>query len=621
MGLSSALSTAIMGLNLSRSGLELVSRNVANAGTTGYTRKTLVQENLAAQGSGIGVRQVTVSREVNSFLRSQIQTELGLAGMSNIEAEFMQRLDLMYGQPGSSSALDTQVNEFTNALQELASAPEVDVNRDAVVAQAEQLASQLNSLSNTIQQLRQDAESGIAQAVSDANEILEEIADLNTGIQAQWQSTGGSGDLEDRRDALINRLSELIDVNTSEGERGSMRVFTSNGDLLLDGVASRLSFDEHGSIGAQSQFSVVDAERGVGTITVDAANGASIDIVKGRKQSFGGQIGGYLMLRDDILVEAQAQLDELAHGLALAMSDKQVAGTAVTSGAQDGFDLDAAGLMAGNAMSVQYTESGVAKKVTFIRVDDSATLPLTNDQTPDPNDIVVGIDFSGGNAAAAAAMSAALGAGITVTDEGGGTFRFLDDGAAATVDIASAGARITSSALSDDGMQLALFTDAGDQSYSASLDGLDQKVGFASRIRVNGTVVADNSWLVNYSTSPANGASDTTRPLELIQRLTEQSFTFSPEAGIGSATSPYSGSIDAFARRVVGMQTGRAEIASQKFEAQQIVVGAIQQRIDEKSAVNIDQEMATLLELQNAYSSNARVITAIKEMLQMLLNM
>lgn len=621
MGMTSALSTAIMGLNLSKAGLELVSRNVANAGTDGYTRKSLVQENLAAQGAGIGVRQVTVTREVDSFLRTQLQTELSIAGQSHVEAEFMQRLDLLYGQPGSSSSLDTRVNAFTNALQELASAPEVEVNRDAVLAQADQLANQINTLSQNIQQMRQDAESGIAQAVSDANEILQEISDLNTSIQAQWQSTSGSGDLEDRRDALIYRLSELIDVNVSEGERGAMRVFTSNGDLLVDAEASRLSFDEHGSIGPQSEFSNLESERGVGTIVLTSSNGGTVDIVKGRQQSFSGQIAGYLTMRDEILVEAQAQLDELAHGLALALSSKEVAGTAVTSGAQDGFDLDLSGLQSGNPVTITYTESGTAKQVTFIRVDDPATLPLDDAQTPNPNDTVVGIDFSGGNAAAAAAMSAALGAAITVTDEGGNVMRFLDDGAAATVDIDAVRAGITATTLADDGTQLPLFTDTGNRPYSAALDGLDQKVGFAARIQVNGDVMADTSWLVTYETIPVTGAGDSTRPLDLMQRLTEAMFEFSPDSGIGSTRAPYSGTIDAFARRVVSAQTGRAEVANQKFEAQSVVVGAIQERIDSKSAVDVDEEMAMLLELQTAYSSNARVITTIKEMMQMLLNM
>ncbi len=619
MGLSSALSAAITGLNVNQAGLELVSRNVANAGTPGYTRKSLVQENVVAGADGFGVRQVTVTRDVNQFLQTQLQTELSISGMQGVTANFLDRLDMIYGQPGSEAALDTMINRFSESLQELASSPETDIVRDAAVHRADLLAGELNQLSADIQMLRRDAESGIAAAVADTNEILEQIASLNTSIMANHGTLGGSADLEDQRDALVNRLAEMIDISTSHGEYGTLRVFTSNGDLLVDGTASKLNFDERGNIGAHSLYNNESALRGVGTVTVEAANGSEIDLIRGRPQ-FSGVIGGYIQLRDDILVEAQAQLDELAHGLALSFSDYSNDGSAITSGAQDGFELDIEGLLAGNAVTISYTESGTDKSVTFIRVDDASTLPLSDDATPNPDDTVVGIDFSGGIAAAAADMSAALGAAISVSSPAAGSLRFLDDGAAATVDIAAVSARITSTGLADNGAQLALFRDSGGAAYSASLDGADQKLGFAGRIMLNGSVAADNSWLVSYSTSPATGNTDPTRPLELISRLNEQSFTFSPESGIGSSNAPYTDSVADFARRVVASQTGRAEVARQTMDSQEIVVGALQQRIHKESGVNIDEEMALLLELQNAYASSARVVTAIKEMTELLLN-
>jgi flagellar hook-associated protein 1 FlgK len=620
MGLGTALSTAISGLSINQAGLELVSRNVSNAGTAGYTRKTLVQENIAVGGGGFGVRQNTVTRDVNQFLQQQLHTELGINGSRQVLSQFLDRLDMIYGQPGSDSALDTAMNRLSGALQDLSTSPESDTARNAVLLGAEQLVSKLNQLSENIQTLRRDTESGISHAVDEANEVLQGIAALNTSIQASYGTLTGSADTEDQRDQLINRLSELIDVSVSRGDRGAIRVYTSNGDLLVDGVASTLVFDEHGNIGPQSLYSSTDSERGVGTVKIVAANGSTSDLVRGRS-NFGGTIGGYLSLRDDILVEAQAQLDELAHGLALSFSDYTNEGAAATSGAQDGFDLDVAGLMAGNQVTINYTESGTDKTVTFIRVDDAATLPLSDDATPNPDDTVVGIDFSGGLAGAAASMSAALGAAITVTNPAGNTIRFLDDGAAATVDIASVNARITSTDLSDKGTQLPLFKDAAGSAYSGSLDGTDQKLGFAARITLNGAVQADSSWLVNYSTAPATGASDPTRPLELNKRLTEQSFDFDPASGIGSSNAPYKGAVDAFARRIIASQTGRSEVAAQSKASQEIVVGALQQRINKESGVNIDEEMANLIELQNAYTSSARVITAIKEMTEMLMRM
>ncbi len=620
MGLGAALSTAISGLNINQSGLELISRNVANAGTAGYTRKTLVQENLAIGGNGFGARQSTVTRDVNQFLQQQLRSELGINGSQQILSQFLDRLDLIYGEPGSDTALDTAVNRLSGALQDLATSPESDTARSAVLMGAEQLVAKLNQLSGNIQTLRRDAESGIADAVDETNQLLLGIAALNNSIKGSYGTLGGSADLEDQRDQLINRLSELIDISVSQGERGSARVYTSNGDLLVDGVASALEFDEHGNIGPQSLYSPTDSERTVGTIRVVAANGSTSDLIRGRS-AFGGVIGGYLTLRDDILVEAQSQLDELAHGLALSFSDYTNDGAAVTSGASDGFDLDAAGLLAGNPVTINYTEGGTQKTVTFIRVDDASSLPLSDEATPNPDDTVIGIDFSAGAAAAAASMSAALGAAITVTNPSGNTFRFLDDGAAATVDIAGVNARITSTALSDKGSQLALFNDSASTAYSASLDGVDQKLGFAARISLNGAVAADSSWLVSYSTSPATGAGDPARPLELKARLTEQSFVFSSSSGIGSPNAPYKGAVDDFARRIISSQTGRSDLANQARSAQEIVVGALQQRIDKESGVNIDEEMANLIELQNAYTSSARVITAIKEMTELLMRM
>ncbi len=620
MGLGTALSTAISGLSINQSGLELVSRNVSNAGTPGYTRKTQVQENLAVGGGGFGVRKTTVTRDVDKFLQQQLHTELGINGSRQVLSQYLDRLDMIYGQPGSDSSLDTAVNRLSGALQDLATSPESGPAREAVLMGAEQLTSKLNQLSGNIQALRRDTESGISNAVDEVNDLLQQIASLNTSVQSSYGTLTGSADTADQRDQLVNRLSELIDITVSEGDRGSVRVYTSNGDLLVDGVASRLDFDEHGNIGPQSLYSPTDAQRGVGTIKIVAANGSTSDLIRGRA-NFGGVIGGYLTLRDDILVEAQTQLDELAHGLALSFSDYTNEGAAIASGAQEGFDLDVSGLLAGNRITINYTEGGTDKTVTFIRVDDAATLPLGDDATPNPNDTVVGIDFSGGMAAAAASMSAALGADISVSNPAGNTIRFLDDGAAANVDIADVNARITSTALSGNGAQLSLFKDSAGAAYSGSFDGVDQKLGFAARISVNGSVAADSSWLVNYSASPATGASDPTRPLELGRRLTEQSFDFDPASGIGTSNAPYKGAVDDFARRIIASQTGRSEAAAQSKSAQEIVVGALQERINKESGVDIDEEMANLIELQNAYTSSARVITAIKEMTEMLMRM
>ena len=111
----------------------------------------------------------------------------------------------------------------------------------------------------------------------------------------------------------------------------------------------------------------------------------------------------------------------MAHGLALSLSNSDVQGTAATVGAATGFDVDVAGLQPGNPVSVTFTTTppGTTQTVTIIRVDDASQLPLSNDVTTDPNDTVIGIDFSGGTAAAATAIDTALGTGGHCFQSGG----------------------------------------------------------------------------------------------------------------------------------------------------------------------------------------------------------
>jgi flagellar hook-associated protein 1 FlgK len=72
-------------------------------------------------------------------------------------------------------------------------------------------------------------------------------------------------------------------------------------------------------------------------------------------------------------------------------------------------------------------------------------------------------------------------------------------------------------------------------------------------------------------------------------------------------------------RQVVSQQGAAAEAAANLNQGQEVVYNALQQRFNDSAAVNIDQEMATLLSLQNAYAANARVLTTVKEMLDSLL--
>ena len=103
-------------------------------------------------------------------------------------------------------------------------------------------------------------------------------------------------------------------------------------------------------------------------------------------------------------------------------------------------------------------------------------------------------------------------------------------------------------------------------------------------------------------------------------KIYSNSRTYAPEAGIGSTATPFSGSIDEFARRIVSFQSSQAANATRDAEAQQVVASSLQERFDAETGVNIDDEMSNLLLLQNAYSANARVISTIQDLFNVLMS-
>ena len=163
MSLNSAISAAYSWLQANQASLGLVSANIANANTPGYTRKTLNQIAVAA-GGNVDVRTADVQRTLDQYIQRQLRTENSGASYADTRAQMFQQLQDVYGQPGGSDALETVYNNFTSALQALSTSPDDTSAQSAVVSNAQILAQQLNQATSNIQSLRQNAELGISNA-------------------------------------------------------------------------------------------------------------------------------------------------------------------------------------------------------------------------------------------------------------------------------------------------------------------------------------------------------------------------------------------------------------------------------------------------------------------------
>lgn len=617
MSLSQALSIAMSGLRANQLGLSLVSSNVANSETPGYIRKTVNQIQTVSGSIGANVRVTGVNRELDTYLQNQIRTEQSGASYADLRASILSSLQSIYGTPGGTGTLETAFNDLTTAVQTLSTSSDSQSARLGLLNAAQALAQQLNSMSAGIQSLRSQAESGLNSAVNNANATMRQIAAINTQLQAINSNDAAAAALKDQRDLYINQLSQLMDIRVIDNGGSGVQVFTNSGvQLVNDGQASTLRFNAQGTVTPNTQWSTDPSKSTLGTITIDFASGGSLDMIQ-TNSIRSGTIAAYLELRDNTLVQAQTQLDQFAANMSSLLSDKTVAGTPASSGASNGFDLDLSGLQSGNVIHLTYTDaSNVTRQLSLVRVDDPSVLPLSNDATLDPNDQVIGVDFSGGMASVASQLNAVLGPAHLQFSASGSTLQVLDDGTgAATVNAASATSTV-SSLLGGSG-EVPLFTD-GNSLYTGAISAAGQQsVGLAARIRVNTQLLGDPSKLVQYTATTLSG--DTTRPDFLYQQLTAGKSLYPPQTGFGTSRTPFQTTLLGFSQQIASAQGQAADSAKQVADGQDVVLATLQQKLNGQSGVNIDEEMAHLLSLQNAYGANARVMSTVKQMFDMLM--
>lgn len=613
MGLSSALMTSLSGLRTTQSGIELVSSNIANVSTRGYTKKNISLEADVIAGRTAGVRVAAIQREIDTYVQRQLRTETSGLAFSAVAANYLGQLQSLYGTPGGSNSLDTRVTSFTNALDALATTPSSQSARQSVLNEAKLMVQQMKGMSSSIQSMRQDADRGLSNTTDRINASLQGLERVQEQIGTMTASGQTiSPDLLDQRDMFISDLSELVDVRVSE-VGGRLSIYTNGGGaLFVDNRASTLRFEGPAAMVPHALYSEDPAERNIGTVMLIGPDGNPKDLLaEGKLRS--GELKAFAELRDNILVEAQRQLDELASSMAEALGTTQVNSTANGTG----FDLDVGDLQPGNKVTMTYAQmpGGQSRTVTFVAVNDPSILPLANDVTADPGDTVYGIDFSGGFASVAAQMQAALGTDFSVTNTGS-TMTF--DAATASVDVTGASARETATALTGDGVALPFFLD-GNSLYTNALEGGGQRLGFASRMTLNPALIDDPSLLVNYQTPTASG--DSARAVFLRDALENPALQYRSDTGVGGSNSPFTGSIADFARGLIETQASNADIAGRILEGQDVVVTSLLDRFQEKSGVDTDEEMTKLLQLQSAYAANARVISTVKEMIDILLAM
>ncbi|EKV26534.1 flagellar hook-associated protein [Caenispirillum salinarum AK4] len=642
MSLFSALNNAVTGLKANQIGLDVVSRNVANANTAGYTKKVAPRENAILDGDGAGVRILPTQRQVDQRLLESLRAEISRSERLDTVTDYLTRVDELFGRPDQETSIAYAVNTLSIRMGELVDNPENAGVRKAVIAQADAVARELNQLSGAVQDMRSETEKSLSLAVDEVNNALKGIEQLNREIANREAANLTIADLEDRRDIHLQTLARNMDIRTVERGDGAMTVFTNSGHVLVNERAAQLSFDGRQVLTANDAYSTDDVERGVGSLTLVSPGGTRVDLLQDGPPRQ-GKIAGLLELRDERLPEAQAQLDEIAHNLALGMADREttIPLTGTNTRSMDFTDAAEAPITRasgsdqvlrvqdGDRMAISYTQGGMEKSMTVYFVDDASNTDLLN-RVPDPDNAVF-VDITGVGAQnqglanrIATAMSSAMPIGglFSATGE-----RLNISTTTATVSIDDV-ALHQASTTPVDGPMLNLFANGNSprieqEAYTGNLSStVWEKVGFAGRIGVNTEIADDDTLLVRYTAEHGEVAvGDNARPRFLMDQLTETRFTYSPNTGLGDAAHPYKGTILDLGRAVVSYQGMEATTQQSLSEDQATRTTLLEQRHSSMTGVNVDDELAELILLQSAYSASAKVVQTVDRLFDDLMSL
>lgn len=292
MSLTSALGAARAGLETESIRANLIARNISNADTKGYSRKSADVITLAGGGSvAIGI-----DRQVDSMLTKLDRANQSKLSMQQTVADGMRAYTDHLGQPNDESSPSAGMARLKSAFVALSMGVSDLSAQIATVTAARELAEGLRTLSGVVSDVSDEVEMNIRYDVSELNKSLYEIAKLNGKLLSEPEGTEARTDLEDKMDILLDKVSSIVDVQIVVSNRGMVSVLTSGGvELVSERDVNDVVYDS-----VTGSLSAGDARMTPGT---------------GDRSFSSGSLAGLFQLKNNVLPNWQGQLDTMAAAL------------------------------------------------------------------------------------------------------------------------------------------------------------------------------------------------------------------------------------------------------------------------------------------------------------------
>ncbi len=620
-----ALNISLTGMRAFQRALQVTSHNIANANTPGYSRQ--VAELSARVGGGQGNTylgggtQVSTIRRIYDGLQID-QLRSASTGFSRFDTlnNLSSRIDTLLADP--DTGLNSGLQSFFNSVQDVANDPSSISTRQALIGEAEGVASRFQLLDARLGELEEEVNGRLTLAVDDINRIATSIADLNSKIALANNAATPPNDLLDARDALVLELSGQVSVATTLQDDGSMSVFIGSGQSLVTGGNARQL-----TVGG-SEFDltrmVVAYEGPAGSTPLDTS-------------STGGNLGALLEFRSQILDPARQSLGQTAVAFASSMNEQNASGMDLRGNlGGDLFSVAPPTVLYSNentgsgTASVSVNDLGVLTGGDYVLGFDGASYSLSRDDTGE----VIPLSGSGTGAdpfvgdGISIVVGGAPAAGdrllIRTGQDAAASLRSIVSDAQSIAMAAPTRAEISQGNIGNATISPANVVDQSDPNLLASsvIEFTSPTTysinGAGSFSYTDGDAIIINGSSVTISGNPSSGDQFT---IEANYGASGDNRNGLLMADVQSAGLLDGGTIsinESYGRLVssVGAMTHQIQGS---LDAQGVVLSNAEAQVSATSGVNLDEEAANLIKYQQAYQAVAQVVAVVNTMFDSLI--
>lgn len=579
MSLSTSLQIGRSALTAGQMAIQIAGNNVSNATTPGYSRQTLSltptqDTRFGGNFIGRGVNVQAIRRQVDDALQARLWSGLSAESAGSTDLRLLGGVENVMNALGGTN-LSTQLNAFFNSWSTLADTPGAGGPRALVVQQGQQLSSYVKNLRSQLVDQRLQVDRELGTSVLRADDLLSQIANLNTQIVTAENGQGVANGLRDQRDALITELSKFMDITAVQQANGNVDILVASQPVVLAGQTR----------GLQLKF---EDDNGTTVISVTTRdNQEKLAITS-------GTVGSLMRQRNELVTDTIQRVDNIARNLIHEVNRiySQGSNGQPVSSYQGLTAVGASDL----ARSFNDPANATFQALNFRPTSGKFSVTVTNNATGSSQTVNIPIDLDGINSSFAPGFANDTSMNSLIASLNGVSNLTATTGPNGGL-VVNAASGFSVSFSDDTSGVLAVL---GVNTYFTGTD--------ASDIAVRSDLVASPATLNAARTE--NGARADNGAALALSRLRNQTIT-----GLNGETfnAAWNGATQAVAVRVTSSKTNA--------EATKLVRENLDAQRSSISGVSMDEEAINLVNYQRQYQAGARFISVVDEMTQTLLQL